>query len=226
MKPILFTGLQEAFTLVELMITIVIIGILAAIGVPIYQNYVFKAKLVEAYHEIDLLSKSEATYFLDHKEFHYYDNLVTAGTNYPVGTLGAPGLYNGPISHPFPQGTAVLFWNQIIIGKTNSSGDDVVGLIGDNIYNPLPISHSGMDEHGNWCNIIAIAAAQLGEQQTIIVPKAENQPQYNWAVIIADRNFQDEEANNCTYLYRVIDTDSRGSIRGLNGPILSFNLGD
>jgi len=35
---------QKGFTLMELMIVIVIIGVLAAIGVPSYKNYVNKAK--------------------------------------------------------------------------------------------------------------------------------------------------------------------------------------
>jgi len=35
---------QRGFTLMELMIVIVIIGVLAAIGVPAYKNYVTEAK--------------------------------------------------------------------------------------------------------------------------------------------------------------------------------------
>ena len=52
---------QAGFTLIELMIVVAIIGILAAVAIPAYQNYIIKAKLGTAMTSVDSVKAAIAT---------------------------------------------------------------------------------------------------------------------------------------------------------------------
>src|ERR1039457_3721873 len=74
---------QKGFTLIELMIVIAIIGILAAIAIPAYQNYVIRAQVTEGLTLADGWKTAIAEYYAYTGNWPVQANLT--GTNVSVG---------------------------------------------------------------------------------------------------------------------------------------------
>ena len=65
---------QRGFTLMELMIVIVIIGVLAAIGVPAYKNYVTEAKEAACKANMRTVATAFRMYYAENGEYLLSDD--------------------------------------------------------------------------------------------------------------------------------------------------------
>jgi type IV pilus assembly protein PilA len=88
---------QKGFTLIELMIVVAIIGILAAIAIPAYENYVAKAQFTEA---ISLISGQKIPVA------NYYMENDSCPTNSTTGFLPAASIVGKYVASVTDAGTA------------------------------------------------------------------------------------------------------------------------
>ncbi|PCI69502.1 MAG: Type 4 fimbrial pilin signal peptide protein [Piscirickettsiaceae bacterium] len=83
-------NVQKGFTLIELMIVVAIIGILAALAIPAYQDYTIKAKVGEA---ASLSGAAKTAVDIYYSENGNVSDLATPSTNHATLGISNAGSY-------------------------------------------------------------------------------------------------------------------------------------
>ena len=95
---------MKGFTLVELMITVAIIGILSAVVYPSYTSYVSKSNRGESQRELAKIAALQEQYFIDHRTYSddmellgfSADPYITSSGNYSIASvIGSSGGVSG-----------------------------------------------------------------------------------------------------------------------------------
>jgi type IV pilus assembly protein PilA len=81
--------IQKGFTLIELMIVIAIIGILAAIAIPAYQNYTIRAQVTEGLSLAAGWKTAISEYYAQNGSFPASSTTAAAGAATKVSVSGA-----------------------------------------------------------------------------------------------------------------------------------------
>ena len=124
--------IQKGFTLIELMIVVAIIGILAAIAIPAYQNYTIRAQVTEGLNMAGGWKAAVAEYYANTGNWPTLANLT--------GTVASTGKYVTSVTVAAVGGQIVITYggqaNNKILGKLLdispglSNNNDVVWVCG------------------------------------------------------------------------------------------------
>ena len=108
--PVRSPARAAGFTLIELMITVAIVGILAAVALPAYKQYTLRGKLTEAFNQLSTCAASLGQFYQDNRTYvngpcsaalpvttpnFTYSLTASNATSYTLQATGATSVVNG-----------------------------------------------------------------------------------------------------------------------------------
>lgn len=98
------------FSLIELMIVVAIVGILAAVAIPVFSSYINRAKVSEAVNFVGIIKLRQEAYRAEFGQYADAPNDTDTVSPIPAFT---PSAIPGSIPDAWPSGSAAERWVQL-----------------------------------------------------------------------------------------------------------------
>jgi len=125
-------SIQKGFTLIELMIVVAIIGILAAIAIPAYQDYTVRSQVTEGMNLASAVETGAAEYFANVGSFPTSLSLAGISATPSGKYVGSIAIVSGGIQVNYGnQVNAVVTGQSLYITPYLSANNDIVWVCGN-----------------------------------------------------------------------------------------------
>jgi prepilin-type N-terminal cleavage/methylation domain-containing protein len=204
------------FTLVELMMVVVIIGILSIVAIPSYRKYIADSKISEGYANLDAIIKKELAYFNDTAEFYLLTaNPALVASNMTIET----NSYWADFNYPIAVGSNVYFSYSTRAGKIDSTGTELAA--GPVTGAPFSLTSdddaTGASTASGACNRDGATAVDMG-----VTPSNG----LDWLIVRAHADLDGTNADEkCTAIIRVIKTNPATNEGPSSGGFIVINKG-
>lgn len=124
-------SIQQGFTLIELMIVVAIVGILAAIAIPAYQDYTVRAKISEGLAQVDQMKTMVADFYTS--QGHMPSLAGSLSNNFNGSALAITGSkYVSEVDYAYTSGQQASLTALYHSGNISSqlSGANAVSFLG------------------------------------------------------------------------------------------------
>lgn len=211
---------KTGFSLIELMVVVVIIGILSAIAMPAYKKYTESAKIAEAYQTLGVLATAHKSYYASESDsptrrFYTINPLPEVNTN-TVSEFIWNHWNNLAIRPPYAVGQQTLFHYAVSAGQNSQTfgeGADQSGAppaaggldttlpgLGNNRYETCMYDRYVSQGSSGPTNDINISAGTF----SITDPGTGT---FDWAVLSAAGHLS-SSTDTCTYVFQAITTNN------------------